>query len=189
MKIKEVIIVEGKSDTVKVKQAVEADTIETNGLDINRNLLEQIRHAKKKRGVIIFTDPDFAGEKIRKTIDQAIPGCKHAFLPKDKAKGRRSGTLNIGIEHASCKDIQEALAIVYEKKESSQVEITQKDLFHNQLIGAKGSKRRREILGRVLKIGEPNAKQLLKRLQMFHIEKDEFIQAMKIVRKEEQNEP
>ena len=58
MKIKEVIVVEGKDDTVAVKRAVEADTIETNGSAISEETLTKIAHAASKRGVIVFTDPD-----------------------------------------------------------------------------------------------------------------------------------
>ena len=109
-KIKEVIVVEGKDDTTKVKQAVDADTIESNGSAINQEIIERIRHAKEKRGVIIFTDPDAPGERIRMIISEAVPGCKHAFLPKDQARSKFDH--GIGIEHASLKAIQEALASV-----------------------------------------------------------------------------
>lgn len=78
-KIKEIIIVEGKDDTLAIKRAVDADTIETNGSAINQSIIEQIRLAQNTRGVIIFTDPDAPGEKIRKTIAEHVPGCKHAF--------------------------------------------------------------------------------------------------------------
>ncbi len=66
MKIKEIIVVEGKDDTVAIKRAVNADTIETNGSAVNEATIEQVRLAQKKRGVIIFTDPDFPGQKITK---------------------------------------------------------------------------------------------------------------------------
>ena len=79
MKIKEVIVVEGKNDTLKIKQAVDADTIETNGSAINEETIDMIRHAQRKRGVIIFTNPDYPGEKIRKTIDQEYQGVNITF--------------------------------------------------------------------------------------------------------------
>ena len=41
--------------------------------------------ANKKRGVIIFTDPDAPGEKIRSTINQHVKGCKNAFIDRKKA--------------------------------------------------------------------------------------------------------
>lgn len=84
--IKEIIVVEGRDDTAKIRQAVEADTIETNGSAVDNIILKQIQHAKTKRGVIIFTDPDYPGERIRQIIDNAVPGCKHAFLTRDNAR-------------------------------------------------------------------------------------------------------
>ena len=56
MKIKEIIVVEGKDDTVAIKRAVDADTIETNGSAIGDHVIEQVKLALQKRGVIIFTD-------------------------------------------------------------------------------------------------------------------------------------
>ena len=57
MNIKEIIVVEGKSDTVAVKRATGADTIETNGSAIDDKTLIRIQHALETRGVIVFTDP------------------------------------------------------------------------------------------------------------------------------------
>ncbi len=85
MKVKEIIVVEGKDDTAKLKQALDVDTIETNGSAINKQTLDQIAHAKQKRGVIIFTDPDYPGQRIRKIIDEHVPGCKHAFFDKGRS--------------------------------------------------------------------------------------------------------
>lgn len=82
MNIKEIIVVEGKSDTVAVKRAAGADTIETNGSAIDELTLTRIRHAQETRGVIVFTDPDFPGRRIRAIIEERIPGVKHAFLER-----------------------------------------------------------------------------------------------------------
>lgn len=91
MKIKEIIVVEGKDDTVAIKRAVDADTIETNGSAIGDHVIEQVKLAQRKRGVIIFTDPDYPGERIRKIISDKVPGCKHAFYRRKKRllKGKR----------------------------------------------------------------------------------------------------
>ncbi|MCB6771170.1 ribonuclease M5, partial [Veillonella atypica] len=72
--------------TAAIKRALDADTIETNGSAISESTIEKIRLAQEKRGAIIFTDPDFPGEKIRKTIAEKVPGCKHAFLDKQEAR-------------------------------------------------------------------------------------------------------
>ena len=68
MKIKEFIVVEGKNDTNVLQSYFECDTIETHGTHLSKDTLKQIEIAANTRGVIIFTDPDFPGEKIRTTF-------------------------------------------------------------------------------------------------------------------------
>ena len=103
--IKEIIVVEGRDDVTAVKRALDAELITTGGFGFPKGVMERIKAAQKRRGVIIFTDPDFAGEKIRKKIAQEVPGCKHAFLPREEAK--KDG--DIGIENASPESILKAL--------------------------------------------------------------------------------
>lgn len=188
MKIKEIIVVEGKDDTVKIHQAINADTLETNGSAINEETLKQIQHAKDKRGVIIFTDPDYPGERIRHIIDQAIPGCKHAFLTNKQARAKHPENKSLGIEHASIQDIQQALSDVYELTEEKETEITKEDLINYGLIGGSKASQRRKRLGEILRLGHTNGKQLLKRLSMFNITKAQFEQAITQVLQEETNE-
>lgn len=66
MKIREVIVVEGKDDTKRINMAVNADTLETRGSAISDETLEQIEELQEKRGVIVFTDPDFQVKKSEK---------------------------------------------------------------------------------------------------------------------------
>ncbi|WP_217588365.1 ribonuclease M5 [Lentibacillus saliphilus] len=183
MKVKEIIVVEGRDDTAKIKQVLDADTIETNGSALNQQTLDQIRHAQAKRGVIIFTDPDFPGQRIRSLIDEAVPGCKHAFLEKQEAKSRQANK-SLGIEHASKEAIERALSVVYERQDAAQSDITREDLVSYGLIGGEGSSRRREQLGTRLNIGHTNGKQLLRRLTMFNINKQELDQAMTAILQE-----
>lgn len=186
VKIKEVIVIEGKSDRNKIIEAVQADTIETNGSAINEHTLKQIKHAQEKRGVIIFTDPDYQGERIRHIIDDAIPGCKHAFLTKKEARSKRKND-SLGIEHATVDDIRKALENVYEvAPEPTKQEMSKSDLISLGLIAGKQAKKRRHRLGELLHIGETNGKQLLHRLRMFNISEEEFARAMKQVIEEEE---
>lgn len=79
--IKEVIVVEGRDDTVAIRRAVEADTIETGGSAINDRILSRIALAQERRGVIVLTDPDHAGERIRKIIANKVlrlQACVHS---------------------------------------------------------------------------------------------------------------
>ncbi|WP_077614553.1 ribonuclease M5 [Caenibacillus caldisaponilyticus] len=185
MKVKEFIVVEGKSDTLAVRRAVDCDTIETNGSALDEATLEAIRHAADTRGVIIFTDPDVPGEMIRKTVSRYVPGCKHAFLTKREAEGRPDESL--GIEHASVEAIRAALEKVYTVMDEPEEHISITELFEAGLIGGPGSKRRRERLGEKLRIGYVNGKQLYHRLRMFQISRTAFEEALRAIAEEEQH--
>ncbi|MGN1401628.1 MAG: ribonuclease M5 [Bacillus sp. (in: firmicutes)] len=185
MKLKEVIVVEGKDDTTAIKRAVEADTIETNGSSIGEAVIEQVKLAQERRGVIIFTDPDYPGERIRSIITAKVPGCKQAFLPKSEARPKNGR--GIGVEHATPEAIRQALKEAQIVKEAFKEEITQQDLLEYGLIGGTGSKARREKLGIKLRIGYTNGKQLYNRLNKFYINRDEFICAIEEIIQEENN--
>lgn len=185
MKLKEIIVVEGKDDTTAIKRAVDADTIETNGSALNSDTIEKIKLAQKTRGVIVFTDPDYPGEKIRKTISEKVPGCRHAFLTKEDAISKTGKGL--GVEHAAPKIIKEALKEAQLMKETIEEEITKDDLIIAGLIGGDGSKERRIKLGKLLKIGYTNGKQLHRRLMMFQISRQDFAAALAAIRLEEHN--
>lgn len=178
MDIKEIIVVEGKDDTTAIKRAVNADTIETNGSAISEEVLRRIQHAQEKRGVIVFTDPDYPGRRIRAIIEERVQGVKHAFLPKEKTIAKNGKGL--GIEHASDDNIRYALSNVYTQRESidDAQEITLDDLLAAKLLGHPLAKKRREDLGVMLNIGATNGKQLIKRLSMFQISKEQFLQAV-----------
>lgn len=167
-KIKEIIVVEGRDDTRRVKESLNADTIETNGSAIDEATIEQIKKAQANRGVIVFTDPDFPGERIRKIISQAVPGVKHAFLNREEAKPTHKGSL--GIEHASPEIIRQSLRKVYTEAEVTSIpSISRPFLVEMGLLNGPRAKERRQKLGEKLRIGYTNGKQLKKRLEMFSI--------------------
>lgn len=188
MDIKEIIVVEGKDDTTAIKRAVNADTIETNGSAISEETLRNIQHAQDVRGVIVFTDPDYPGRRIRSIIEAHVPGVKHAFLPKKKTIAKNGKGL--GIEHAKDEDIRYALSKVYTPKNLGQettCTITLDDLIAAKLVSHTDAKRRRERLGELLNIGSTNSKQLVKRLKMFQITEEQFGKAIAQINQEEQN--
>src|SRR5690625_1937146 len=154
MKINEIIVVEGKNDTIRVQLAVEADTIETKGSAISQETIRLIKHANIKRGIIVFTDPDYPGNRIRRIITEHIPSCKHAFLPKEEALAS-SPNKSVGIEHASVEAIRQALqnAQYAELRPKNKSEIEKVDLIQHGLIGHPHAQKRRELLGNKLHIG------------------------------------
>jgi len=174
LKIKEVIVVEGRDDVTAVKRAVDAELITTHGFGLSEETLGLIEEAQKKCGVIIFTDPDYAGEKIRERITKRIKGCKHAFLPREEATKRG----NIGIENATPENIIAALSKVRTLIEESSDEFSKSDLIRNDLVGQADASSRRDRLGKILGIGYANAKQFLRRLNHYGITREEFDNAV-----------
>ncbi|MBU5676480.1 ribonuclease M5 [Alkaliphilus sp. MSJ-5] len=173
--IREIIVVEGKDDVAAIKRATDAEIITTGGFALQSHVIDRIKTAAKRRGVIIFTDPDFAGEKIRGIISSKVPGCKHAFLPKEQAL--KNG--DIGIENATPENIMLALKKARSESIERTNEFTQNDLLFNGLIGFDGAAYRRDELGKILGIGYGNAKQFLSRLNNYGVTREEFTEAMK----------
>ena len=166
--INEIIIVEGRDDTRRLKEALICETIETNGSAINERTMQEISVAMATRGAIILTDPDFPGHKIRNTIQERFPDIKEAFISREAAKSKRG----IGIEHASIETIQSALKNVLVNHQVQDEEISVQDMQSWRLSGIGNSKTRREYLTRQLNIGYANAKQLRNKLNRYRIGKD-----------------
>lgn len=182
--IREVIVVEGKEDTVAIRRAVEADTIETGGSAVNEAVLRRVELAYERRGIIVFTDPDAPGERIRKLVSARVPGCKHAFLTKNEARGKDG----IGVEHASPAAIRRALEAARggdeQEAEAGGTQIEWSDLLEAGLIVHASAAKRRERMGELLGIGYANGKQFYKRCVMFRITPEEFAAALQQLERE-----
>lgn len=172
VKIKELIVVEGKNDITAVKRAVDATVLITHGFGYNQKLIDTMKAAVNRQGVIIFTDPDYMGNRIRRELSQQVPGCKQASLAQSLA----SRDEDIGIENASPKDIQEALlkARGPVTDEETGRAYTMEDLRQRALVDHPDAAKRRQGLSEALHLGHCNGKQLLKRLNSFGISPEEL---------------
>lgn len=178
--IKEVIVVEGRDDVTAVKRAIEAEVIAVGGFGINARVIERIKTAQEKQGVIILTDPDFAGEKIRKIISKRVQGVRHAYISRDE--GTRDG--DIGVENASPEAIIKALENAKYEIRDKRNEFTMQDMIFAGLVGNDKAKERREAFGKELRIGYCNAAAFLSRLNNYGITKEEFAEALMKINKE-----
>lgn len=104
-KIREILVVEGRDDTAAIKKSVDAITIETHGYGITNKTWKLIEEAYNGPGIIVFTDPDHAGEQIRRRIMEKFPEARQAFLDRNAATKKG----DIGIENADPESIREAL--------------------------------------------------------------------------------
>ncbi|MBW6411109.1 ribonuclease M5 [Clostridium weizhouense] len=178
--IKEVIVVEGRDDVDAVKKALDAEIIAVGGFGINAKVIERIREAQKRKGVIVLTDPDFAGEKIRRIISKRVNGIKHAYIAKED--GLKNG--DIGVENASPEVILKALEMAKITTEEKRSFFTMQDMFYFKLTGDTTSKERRRMLGKILGIGYGNATQMISRLNNYGITKEEFVKGIEEIEKQ-----
>lgn len=174
MKIKETIVVEGRDDTAAIKRAVEAHTIETHGFGISAQTWQLIQKAYETTGIIVFTDPDFAGEQIRKRIMSRFPEAGQAYLDRQDA----SAGGDIGIENGGPEDIREALSKCKYVNRTAPDIFTREDLVSAGLWGGPQSAQKRRQAGKTLGIGYGNCNSFLNKLNQFLISKEEFNEAI-----------
>ncbi len=167
--IKEVIVVEGKNDTRRLQSFFDVETIETHGMSLNQETIELIRQISAQRGIILFLDPDTPGEKIRKKLNDAIPGLKNAFVMKEDARTKKK----VGIEHASKEVLEEALnnLLTYTDIEQS---ISESEFYALGLSGNEDSASLRRLVSEHFHLGKCNGKTLLKRLNLAGITAEEI---------------
>ena len=175
--LKEVLIVEGKADVIAVKRAVEADCIATGGFHITRRTLENISAAYERRGIIILTDPDAAGENIRRFLSKKFPDAKHAYIPRDEATAND----DVGIEQATPESICKALSKVRTLEINPRDEFTAAEMIAFKLSGGVESSRLRDKVGAVLGIGYGNLKTFVRRLNNYGVTRAEFMVALRNV--------
>lgn len=162
-KIKELIVVEGKTDLIFLKSFLDADIVITNGSEVSHETLEFIKEANKRQGVIILTDPDYPGLRIRNIVSEYIGECKHAYVEKRKAiRGKK-----VGIAETKKEDLIEALSHLVTYNKNSVKNVDEIDLYNLGLIGKDDSKLKRNQVCEFYHLGWCNAKTFLKRINMF----------------------
>lgn len=155
IRIREVIVVEGRYDKNALSQVVDATVLETHGFGIfkDKEQLSLLRRAAEKRGLIILTDSDGAGFVIRNYLKGAIPGnqIKHAYIPDISGKERRKAAPGregkLGVEGMRPETLVEALrragATIEGETGGCRGDITKADLVELGLSGGVGSREKR----------------------------------------------
>ena len=179
-KIKEVIVVEGKDDISAVKNAVDAEVFQVNGHAVRKNKsIELLKLAYENKGLIILTDPDYAGEEIRKYLCKHLPNAKNAYI--SRVSGTKDG--DIGVENASPEDIITALEKARFSLDNSENVFDLNLMMDYGLIGKNNSSDLRALLGAELGIGYSNGKQFMAKLNRYGISLEEFKKAYEKINK------
>lgn len=165
IKIKEAIVVEGKYDKIKLSSILDAVIIVTDGFRIykDKEKLALIRHYAQTTGIILLTDSDSAGFRIRNFIKGSVRNGRvyNVYSPdvygKESRKVKPSAEGKLGVEGISPELLLDAF-----KKAGIQASdappnpdpVTQPDLFELGLSGCAGSSERRCTLQRKLGLPE-----------------------------------
>lgn len=180
--INKIIIVEGKSDTSRLKRIFKnIITFETSGLGLTKEMVEQLKKIQQKNNleIVVFTDPDTPGEKIRAIIQENFDKIEHAYLPKEKAISKNKK--KVGIEHATRSDIINALTrLQMEDKSTSseKVKYEMEDLINWNIYQ---SSEKRKLFCEILAISYGNNKKILKQINNFAIDNDKIEEVIKII--------
>lgn len=153
IKIKEAIVAEGKYDKVKLGNIFDTAVFTTNGFDIykNKKNLEMIKRVAEKQGLIILTDSDSAGFRIRTYLKQCLGdiSVKNVYVPEIKGKEKRKNSFSkeglLGVEGIDDKIIIDAV-MSQAQRETNKCEnekITKTDLYEYGLLGGKESSKKR----------------------------------------------
>ncbi|MDF2685841.1 MAG: hypothetical protein K0S55_1022 [Clostridia bacterium] len=161
MKIKEVIIVEGKYDRQALENIVDATILETGGFRIFKQAEQTsfLRQLAEKRGIVILTDSDRAGFAIRNHICGSIDKkyIKNAYVPNLNGKERRKKSPSkegiLGVEGMSPEILVNALIRAgvninnNDSEKNTEIQktrkITKADLYEDGLCGRDNSVEKR----------------------------------------------
>lgn len=155
--LEQAVIVEGKYDKIKLSSVVDAVIITTNGFSVikDKEKLEIIRFFAKNKGIIILTDSDSAGFKIRNFLKGAISDGKitNVYIPdifgKEKRKAAPSKEGKIGVEGIDTQILLEAFrkaGVISNEADSEREPVTKLDLFEAGLSGGNNSAEKRSEL-------------------------------------------
>ncbi|MGN0628815.1 MAG: toprim domain-containing protein [Oscillospiraceae bacterium] len=150
IKIRETIIVEGKYDKIRLSALCDANIMELGGFRIynDRERLKLIRRIAERTGIVILTDSDSAGFRLRHYLSSAIPGAniKNVYIPdihgKEKRKPRPGKENLVGVEGMSTETLLKAFAaagITPEGEESPKLPFTKIYLYELGLSGGENS--------------------------------------------------
>lgn len=194
IKIKETIIVEGKYDKMRISPLFDANIIELGGFQIynNKDRLSLIRRIAEKNGIIILTDSDSSGFKLRHYIASAVPKANitNVFIPnvsgKEKRKQKPGKENLIGVEGMTTEVLLEAFRKAGIDPENTSEErkppFTKAFLYELGLSGGNGSSELRRKICEYYNLPKLLSANSLAEILPIITEPDELLSVIKIIK-------
>lgn len=162
LRIKETIVVEGKFDKERLKSITDAPVIVTGGFSLykNKKILRAILAAAEETGIIILTDSDSAGFRIRNYIRQCIGErgkILNAYIPSVSGKEKRKAAPGkegiLGVEGMTNEVLESILKKAATKAEDKKgIVLTKAMLYEDGLSGGEKSAVLRAALAKELSL-------------------------------------
>jgi ribonuclease M5 len=174
-------VVEGKHDVDKVKKIYPtADCMITNGTHLTDETIALIKKLESSKQIVLLLDPDYPGEKIRKKLSEVLTDVMHIYVNKKIAISKNHR--KVGIEHISVSELKNILEeqIVFTKKSTTQMTLF--ELYELGLVGQQRSKEYRIKAGEHFRIGYGNAKEFLRRINLYSIPYDELSKIVEVIK-------
>ena len=160
-----VLIVEGKDDESLIKSFLDCYVFKTNGFDLKHEDILFLNKVSEKHKIIVLTDPDEAGEKIRSTINKNVKNTCNVFVDINMCgKNNKHGVAESTKEHI-LEQLKEHLTLESPKYGN----ITAYQLNKIGLNGDSKSKEKRKYICKCFSLGICNAKNMLERINLLGI--------------------
>ncbi len=184
LKIDRLVIVEGKYDKIKLEAVIDAEILITGGFSVfnDKEKRRYIKDCANSRGILIVTDSDNAGFKIRNFVrdiagDENVINC---YIPeihgKEARKDKPSAEGTLGVEGLDVSVIKKALddcgALDGKRKICYKFETA--DLYELGLIGTPDSAWRRDKIKKELSLPKAMNNTLFLKALSYRVTKEEL---------------
>lgn len=180
--IDRLIIVEGRYDKIKLENIVSADIFAVNGFSVfkDKATVKTIKELAKSRGVLLLTDSDVAGYKIRVYLEKILTGVDivNVFIPQLRGKEKRKSVPSkqgyLGVEGVSDECLYNALVpYTGQIKVSSDIDVAL--LYTLGYTGVFGAKEYKNKLLKHIGVQSDISNKFLLRILNERYTKEEFI--------------
>ena len=163
-----ILVVEGKEDASYLSNYIASEIVVTNGFDIPNSLIDYL----KGKRVIVMTDPDESGKKIRNKLNSTLSNVINVEVDINKC----NRNVKNGVAECEIDEILTKLKPYETHNKTTESDIRISDLYN---IGLLNDKSLRDQVCEKLKIGKCNGKTLYKRLLNNNVKLEQLYEIIK----------
>ena len=165
-----IIVVEGHGDEAFLSSFIDSIYVVTNGFELNKKDIDFLKSIKDKNKIIVLTDSDDAGLKIRQRIVEEIPGCVNIVADINECnKNGKHGIAESNKNHILSL-FKGKLTLVKEEK----ARINSSELYS---LGLNNKNKRNELCEK-LRLGNCNFKTMIKRINYKQIDLKQIMECI-----------